>query len=335
MVLRLKMSLFVLAISFAFSYACNLNAAEYACNLNAAEVEAKLNEEGNRVTITIDGKLFAEYLTKSGTKPIVWPIIGPTGKRMTREYPMAEKGELEHCDHIHQRSLWFTHGDVNDTDFWAEESSEGRTKETGEINHREFVKIESGDEAVIVTRNDWCKKSDGQKILEDQTTLKFGGDDSVRWIDYEITLKAGDKPVRFGDTKEGSFGIRMAAPLKPDAKLGGVLVNSEGKVNAKAWGKEAEWVDYSGPIGGEIVGIAMMNHPSSFRYPTRWHARTYGLCSANPFGLSDFVGKGFDGSYTLPAGDSITFRYRVLFHKGNAKEAKIADAFSEYAKTKK
>ena len=58
--------------------------------LAAAELEAKLSEDGKKVTVTIGGKLFAEYLTCSGTKPIIWPIVGPTGKRMTREYPMAE-----------------------------------------------------------------------------------------------------------------------------------------------------------------------------------------------------------------------------------------------------
>ena len=66
--------------------------------------------------VKIDGQLFTEYLVKSGTKPILWPIIGPTGKRMTRDYPMRDRpGEQK--DHPHQRSLWFTHGDVNGTNF--------------------------------------------------------------------------------------------------------------------------------------------------------------------------------------------------------------------------
>ena len=184
-----------------------------------------------------------------------------------------------------------------------------------------------------MTRNDWCKKVGGGKILEDQTSLTFGSDETGRWIDYEITLKAGERPVRFGDTKEGCFGIRVAAELKPDAKLGGLLSNSNGEKNNVAWGKAAVWVDYSGPIDGETVGVAMMNHPSSFRYPTRWHARNYGLCAANPFGLSYFVGKGKDGTCTIPSGGSITLRYRVFFHKGDAKAAKVGEAFSAYAKT--
>lgn len=305
-------------------------------NLSAAEVQAKLSDDGKQVAVTIDGKPFAEYVTKSGTKPIVWPIIGPSGKRMTREWPMAAKGKYESDDHIHQRSLWFTHGNVDGLDFWAEfYDTPDQKQNAGEINHREFVKIESGQQAEIVTRNDWCKKIDGQKILADERALTFGCDDSGRWIDFDITLKAGDKPVRFGDTKEGSFGLRMAPQLQPDAKMGGVLVNSNGEKNDAAWGKAADWVDYSGPIDGEIVGFAIMNHPSSFRYPTHWHARTYGLAAANPFGLHDFLGEGHDGTYILSPGKSITLRYRVLFHTGDAKTAEVAKAFSQYAKTNK
>ena len=40
------------------------------------------------VVIKADGKPFAEYIVKSGSKPIVWPVFGPTGKRVTRNWPL-------------------------------------------------------------------------------------------------------------------------------------------------------------------------------------------------------------------------------------------------------
>jgi hypothetical protein len=294
----------------------------------AAEVTAEVSEKTDRVTVKIDGNLFAEYLTRSGTKPIVWPIIGPTGKPMTRSWPMGEKGSVEMADHVHQRSFWFTHGDVNGTDFWAEEG-----KPVGTIKHREFVQVQGGPEAVVITQNDWIA-ADGKRVCEDERTLTFGTDGENRYIDFDITIKAPDGPVTFGDTKEGSFGIRMAATLQPDSKLGGRLVNSEGKTNADAWGKPAKWVDYSGPIDNETVGIALMNHPGSFRYPTHWHARTYGLCSANPFGLKEFDPSSQGGSYTIAQGESITLRYRMWMHKGDTEQANVAEAFEAYEKKK-
>lgn len=301
-----------------------------------AEVTAKKSEDGKKVTVEIDGKPFAEYLTKSGPKPCVWPIIGPTEKPMTRAYPMTELGENEVNDHIHHRSLWFTHGTVimdgKKYNFWHE------VEGSDHIDHKEFTQIESGDVAVIATKNDWIGGDDNKKVLEDRRTLTFGTDGESRYIDFDITLTALDKPVTFGDDKEGMMGIRVAGSLKPDAKMGGKLINAQGEVNDETWGKKSPWVDYSGPVdgpGGETVGISVMNHPSSFRYPTNWHARTYGLCGANPFGLSFFEGQGKNGAYTIEPGESITFRYRFYFHKGDAAAAKVGEAFEEYAKVEK
>ncbi|MGC3969751.1 MAG: PmoA family protein [Pirellulales bacterium] len=77
------------------------------------------------IAVLIDGKLFADYVIGNGPKPFVWPIVGPTGKEMTRAYSMKYV-DGEKTDHPHQRSLWFTHGDVNGVDFWAETPGNGR-----------------------------------------------------------------------------------------------------------------------------------------------------------------------------------------------------------------
>ncbi len=291
---------------------------------SSAAAEVTVEETPRGVTVKIDGKPFTEYLTKSGSKPILWPIFGPTGKRITRNWPLATDvpGETDR-DHTHQRSLWFTHGDVNGVDFW----SEGK----GRIEHREFVKVSGGSEAVIVTRNDWLSPDGSKRVCADERTLRFGGDDEQRWIDYQIEIKATDGPVVFGDTKEGSFGVRVASSMRVDTKQGGRIVNSEGQQDRAAWGKPAAWVDYHGPLDGEQVGIAILNHPTSFGFPTYWHVRTYGLFAANPFGLSDFTAGAKKGEYTLPAGETLSLGYRVLLHKGDEKAADVAGAFSKYA----
>jgi hypothetical protein len=295
----------------------------FAATIRAADVTAERSEKG--AAVKIDGQPFTEYLTRSGAKPILWPIIGPTGKPMTRAYPMDE-GQDEKKDHIHQRSMWFTHGDVNGVNFWAE------TGKHGTIEHREFVRMESGPQAVIVTRNDWIGP-DGKKHCEDQRKFTFGVDGGTRRIDFDITLKAANGPVKFGDTKEGTMGLRIAQTMNVDTKLGGRIVNSDGQTDLAAWGKQAAWVDYYGPVDGQTVGIAILNHPSSFRFPTYWHVRTYGLFTANPFGWHDFKGSDkVDGSFTIAAGKSITLRYRILFHKGDEKAAKIAEAYAAYAR---
>ena len=172
-------------------------------------------------------------------------------------------------------------------------------------------------------------------MCEDERTVTFGTDGPLTFIDFDVTVKATDAEVKFGDTKEGCFGVRVAGSMKVDAKQGGKIVNSEGQTDKGAWGKQAPWVDYYGPVDGETVGIAILNHPSSFRYPTYWHVRTYGLFAANPFGLHNFVSKEQDGSHTLKPGDTMTLRYRVILHQGTTEEAAIAEAFKRYSAVKK
>lgn len=286
--------------------------------------------QGAGFEVTINGQPFTGLHNDLGPKPILFPITGPTGKAMTRAYPMENvKGEKQ--DHPHHRSLWFTHGDVNGLDFWAEKEGHGN------IEHVEFTAVERGSN-VSVTET--CKWVAPDKVVHLTDTRVYGfstAPDGSRIIDFDITLQApADKSVKFGDTKEGTFGIRVPTVLDVDKKQGGKIVNSAGKTDADAWGQPAAWVDYSGVIEGEKVGVTIMNHPSSFRYPTTWHVRTYGLFAANPFGLGAFPSKlKDDGSVTLAPGKSMTLRYRVLLHKGDASEAKLDEAFKAYSQVEK
>jgi hypothetical protein len=290
-----------------------------------AEVTAEKSNAG--ATVKIDGDLFTEYVIQSGSKPILWPIIGPTGKPMTRAYPM-QSDTKETNDHPWHRSFWFTHGLVNGVDFWGEKPGNGT------IKHREFVKLESGETGLIITKNDWIDAEE-RKICEDERTVRFGKEGDCRWIDFKLELKAVDKPLKLGDTKEGTFGIRVADSMNLKSKQGGHIINGNGELDGDTWGKAAQWVDYHGPVDGKVVGIAILNHPSSFGYPTYWHVRDYGLFAANPFGLHDFNKNEKNkekGSHTIEVGHSTTFRYRVFFHLGDEKESKIAEKFLKYSK---
>jgi hypothetical protein len=293
--------------------------------LTPARAEVSLEQDSEGVTVRVDGQPFTRYLLRSGAKPILWPVVGPSGKSMTRGYPMQPATADERDDHVHQRSFWFTHGNVNGIDFW------GEARGHGTIAHREFVKVQSGPQAVVVARNDWLGP-EGNKICEDERTLVFGADRFGRWVDFQVVVTASEGPVTFGDTKEGSFGVRVAGSMDVTAGKGGKIVNSEGQTDLAAWGQRAAWVDYSGPVDGETVGIAILNHPTSFRFPTYWHVRPYGLFAANPFGLRDFKGSDqFDGSHVMNKGESFTLKHRVLFHVGDAHQAAVAEAYAAYA----
>ena len=184
--------------------------------------------------------------------------------------------------------------------------------------HREFVKSESdGKVATIVTRNEWMNGD--KRMFEDERTLRFGqranGD---RWIDFAITIKATDGDVTFGDTKEGTFAIRVPDTMRVEAKKGGQIVNDQGLETRPRGAFLHRGSITQDRSRARPLGIAIFSHPKSFRPNTRWHVRTYGLFAANPFGQKDFPKKELaeQGAYTIKKGDELTLRYRVLFHRG-------------------
>ena len=261
-----------------------------------------VEETKDGAIVKLDGKLFTRYQKLFQNKPILHPVIGPTGKEMTR--PLGEG------DHVHHSSFWFTHGDVNGTDFWHK---------GGLIEHKKFLVAEGGKKATLKTLSAG-KDKNGKGRGEESREMGFDANDKARWIDVDIVFTA-KAPVTFGKTKEGSFGVRMWP--NSTVKEGGTIQNSEGKKNGDAWGKPAAWVDYYGDVKGEILGVAILNHPGSLRHPTTWHVRTYGLFAANPFMKQELK---------LAAGEKLTLRHRVVFHKGTTAEAGIADMYEAYKK---
>lgn len=285
------------------------------------------------------GELFAEYVVDQANKPYLWPIIGPTGKHMTRAWPMKNV-EGEKQDHPHHRGLNFGHENIGGFDTWAEKATFAenpkyaeRLKHLGSIKHREFRTLEGGETGVIVAISDYLDL-EGKKIIEEERRLTFRVTGETRVIDVDIDLIASEGNVTVGDKKDSGLSIRVPHSMSVDAKQGGKIVNSEGQSDAEAWGKRAKWCDYHGPVEGEHLGIAMLNHPGSFRFPTPWHVRTYGLFTANAFGTQALDKSAPSGAYELKKGERTTLRHRFIFHKGDAAAAKIAEAWEAYAKEK-
>ncbi len=292
----------------------------------------KITELADKLRVEINGELFTEYNFKNVPRPYFYPVIGPTGEPVIRHWPMKEgldEGD-DKRDHVHHRSLWYTHGEVNGQDFWGEGGKSGK------IVHDRFLKVSSGRKVgIIQSRNKWVAVN-GEVVCTDTRTHKFYNRARGQTMDFEITIHASEGKVVMGDTKEGSMAIRLAPTMRVEGKVGkGHIVNSEGTRDKEAWGKRAAWCDYYGPVKGQVVGVAIFDHPQNPKHPTWWHVRTYGLFAANPFGVHDFESKTKGiGDITIGAGKSLTFKYRFYFHKGDTNQAKVAEHYREYAARK-
>lgn len=292
-----------------------------------------IEEREGALDISVGGSHWCSYrYTRGDVRPVLHPIAGPYGIAMTRAWPLSDDVADEETDHVHHRSCWIAHGLVNDVDFWSEAEGHGRQVRVA------LDSVESGPVfGRIAERLRW-ENSAGNPIVDEQRTFVFWSTpDRLRLIDIAVSFQAAYGSVLFGDTKEGGI-VSLRVPEAIKEKRGGTMVNASGGVGeGECWGQRAPWVDYFGTLADpqgvpRTVGIAVFDHPLNPRYPTFWHIRSYGLLSANPFGLSDFrssyQGR---GDWTLEAGATATFRYRIVLHEGDAEQAAIGDRFTDWA----
>jgi hypothetical protein len=247
-------------------------------------------------------------------------------------------------DHIHQKSAWFCHGDVipegipieskvrgvEGIDFWSEGPGHGR------IVCAKVGEVKKDDKNVWPqTQNQW-QTAEGVPVLEELRTLHLYEFGESRLLVLNIDLEARYANITFGDTKEGSLGIRVNDLIREE-KGNGKIENAEGKIGEKnCWGRGSAWCDYSGTIDGKKAGIAILADPAN-PYPSCWHARGYGLMAANPFGrdksgFSDMKGK--TDLVKLPKGEHLKLRYGILLHPGDAKQGKVSEYYDRFVKLK-
>ena len=298
-------------------------------------IEVKPNELGSRVDVIIDGKPFTSYIWPATLKkPVLYPVRTAKGTLVTRGFPLdPRKGER--VDHPHHVGLWFNHGDVNGFDFWNNSSAiaADRAPKMGSIQHRRILEARGGGgSGELTVEADWTD-SGGKVLLQERTHFVFRGTSDTRSIDRVTTLTARDR-VLFRDNKEGMLAIRVAraleqpaekpeiftdasgaptkVPVLDNAGVTGRYVSSEGKAGDAVWGTRGRWALLGGTVESEPVTIAILDHPSNPGHPTHWHARGYGLFSANSLGQKSLNDGDAELNLALEHGGHATFRYRIL-----------------------
>lgn len=341
--------------------------AVFAVSCSSGPRKQEKNDEGAKITFTertadqaidvlINGKLFTSYRWPDNVcKPVLYPVCTSAGTEITRGFPIDPRPG-ERIDHPHQIGMWLTYGNVNGYDFWGNGSQGLGTKNEngGVIKHLQVEKLSEGTgEGVMVTKESWTDPS-GQELLKEHTEYHFIARDSAYLIDRITTLTAGEAEVKMPDTKEGMFGIRVARQLELPSEGDITLYNAEGEpetvkgmtnegisgnyrsseaiTGPGVWGTRARWMDLYGQIGDEKISLVICDHPENPNYPTYWHARGYGLFSANPLGVKDFTQEKEELNFSIPAGESVTFRYRVIIGSGSHLTSDEIEAFaSEFA----
>jgi len=286
-----------------------------------AAVSAVRGEKG-RIDFSEGSKpITSLHYAEKWDKPFLYPLRTAKGQIVSRGWPVEPRpGEQE--DHAWHRGIFWGHGDISKHDFWREQ---GRQK-TSILVPKSEPKLNANGCAIELD----MRTPSGASLGTVHQTFAFQLKAELI-IDARIAIHANqNQPLLFGDTDDGGFAFRLSDEFRQDR--GAILLNSDGlQTTEKIWGKPARWVDYSAAVNGAPCGVAIFDHPGNLGHPTRWHARGYSLCSANPFGLRSFTkDKSQDGSYTLAAGKTLEFRYRVLIHEGMGDLAALDKAWSQF-----
>jgi len=306
----------------------------------------------DKIDVMIEGKLFTSYVFGDELpKPVLVPVRSTSGIEVSRRHPLVKmRGGTD--DHLHHVGIFFSVDGVNGTKFW------NNVKPPPQIRHIKTTEMTNGTgKGTLSTVIHWIDKS-GKVLLEENRNMVFlaGEHEDEYAIDFSMELTAKDTTVTFEDIEEGMFAIRVAdclrekgtgvlpkvgAPLPKESISGtGRYFSSNGDETAKnVWGKRARWVALQGVKEGKVVGVAILNHPASINYPTYWHARDYGLFSANPLGQGDFQRQSkykknpvIPLRLTLGPGESAHFRFLVIIYEGIRTKEHLEKRFKEFAR---
>jgi Family of unknown function (DUF6807) len=283
--------------------------------LSSSDAKITAVTVGSKINVTIDGKFFTSYIFSEDEKyPFFYPVNGPvSGGSVT---------SMRNAVYPHHSSLFFGCDLVNGGNYWQEGLERGRI-----ISVNARIEKQGGDSVVITDECIWSRPGALSPVKDTRKFIITSPSESVTQIDAEIAMEML-MDVHILKTNHSLFSVRMAADLA--VTNGGTMINAEGARSEKdTFGKASPWIDYYGPRGTSVEGLAIMQHPSNPWYPSPWFTRDYGFMSPTPMYWPA------NGEETfMKEGTKILLRYRVLVHAGNNEDANIAQEFEKYKITK-
>ena len=268
---------------------------------------------GYRRLVRYRGKPVVGF-TQGPHRSYLYPVYSPQGYLLTSESP---------ADHPHHNSVWvaadhvhclFPTGGARRYEegtycFYVNETFQGRA--AGRIEETECRAEEGGEDLLqVVQRLRWqgpveWGSAEGKCILSETRTTSVQVTESLYRIEIRSRIEPTDWDLRIGPTRHAYFGVRVSESMQ--VKEGGRVVASDGCSDVRRIsGSLAEWIDYSGPVGGgHRAGITIV--PGIDPAAGEWFVTDWGTVAINPF---------LNSSPTLAAGDALECRLLLLLHDG-------------------
>jgi HEAT repeat protein len=266
---------------------------------------------------------------KDTRKPYFHPVAMVDGTVLTCLSPR---------DHPWHRALWFSWKMLNGVNYWEEDPKTGLPDGRTEVVEAKVAPGKDHSATIFLTLT--YHTPDGPPLLTEKRKIAVSAPDmDGRYrIDWEGVFTAGKQDVLLqGGTAGGGYAgmsVRISQTTK-DWRL----IDSEGRVDLpggpvakNTHGQKARWMDFSvvDTATSEVGGIAILQRPSSFRYPTHWHnvmddKFPFGYFSPAPLWAEP---------YTLRGGESLKVSYRILIHPGRGTKDQLDAEWNAFSQSK-
>lgn len=248
----------------------------------------------------------------------VHPIVGLDGEPISDCAP---------GDHLHHRGLFWA---------WVRLSRAGQSRGDWWTLRDTYYRLdrvlrrETGPVLAAVTAEGyWEFQTDATKaperVIREVAELRlFPANEQHQILEADVSLYAVGENVTLSgqsdkDKGYGGFTLRFKKPARVQMTADGKALRNDGLMY------RARWVDYSGSFRGtsrpEWSGATIMTHPSHPGDPPGWCLRHYGILNPSYPGLE---------LVNLSATEPLRFRYRLVLHRQNAEQARVADLFALY-----
>jgi len=292
------------------------------CSENSNQPVVSFQQQPGKLFISIGGQPFATYSYEDPmiTRPYFANIKSSCGVQTTRNHPPQPDDPQDHS--TYHPGIWLSFGDINGNDYW-------RLKQ--KVEHEMFVEQPKGGQGTgtFTVRNYYLSASRWSRPDCEEVKYTILVRPSGYLLLTNSTFSSEEGDFTFGDQEEMGLGVRVNTKISVQYGQGHIT-NAEGmKDGNEIWGKASRWVDYSGKIGDNYAGMAIMPDPGNFR-PSWYHARDYGFVAANPFGRQAMK-QGEKSAVTVKKGEKFHLGFGILIYcnpGGNTTD--IENAYQDY-----
>ena len=274
-------------------------------SLHAETSPFEFRQNADEIQVFHGDQRIATYVARDDEirRPYFANINTAAGVQVTRNHPPQESDLQDHA--TYHPGIWLSFGDLGGQDYWRLKAPTRQVR----------THVDQSNSQIVVA-NAYGSADDGEIVCVETCRLSFHELDEGIAIRWDSEFRSAGQPIVFGDQEEMGLGIRLATPIAVKSKLGGKIMDADGRVNGRAvWGKQSAWCDYSGKVEGKPAGLTIIPHPDNFR-PSWWHARDYGLLVANPFGRKAFEDKS-PSRVEVTEASPVRLQFVILVHDGH------------------